>query len=60
VTQCGVVLGRFWESIRKDLIILVIFAGEREDSIQIQRIDSELATILMPKSAKKSSRKLCP
>jgi hypothetical protein len=28
------VLGRFWESIRKDSIRLGIFAGEREDSIQ--------------------------
>jgi hypothetical protein len=46
------VLGRFWESIRKDSILLVIFAGEREDSIQIQRIDSESAMIPLPKSAK--------
>jgi hypothetical protein len=30
----GVVLGRFLESIRKDSILLAIFAGEREDSIQ--------------------------
>jgi hypothetical protein len=28
------VLGRFWESIRKDSILLAIFAEEREDSIQ--------------------------
>jgi hypothetical protein len=49
------VLGRFWESIHKDLILLVIFAGEREDSIQIQRIDSELVTIPLPKSAKKKA-----
>jgi hypothetical protein len=32
-TTSSEVLGRFWESIRKYSILLVIFAGEREDSI---------------------------
>jgi truncated hemoglobin YjbI len=67
------VLGRFWESIRKDSILLAIFAGEQEDSIQKSKNRFRIATIPTPESAKKrlkprvlafvhrknSSQKLC-
>jgi hypothetical protein len=67
------VLGRFWESIGKDSILLAIFAREREDSIQKSKNRFRIATIPLPESAKKpletpsfgvcssknSSQKLC-
>jgi hypothetical protein len=47
------VLGRFWESIGKDSILLAIFAREREDSIQKSKNRFRIATIPLPESAKK-------
>jgi hypothetical protein len=57
------VLGRFLESIRKDSILLAIFAGEREDSIQKSknrfRIDHDSFAIIGKKPLEGPSFSVC-